>query len=231
MNQQTRHTRRQRGIAFALAVTLGCFTSTVARAQHGTLSLHDIGQNHHCAVQKPAPGMSHSNRSCVQTHRTFLQEKLDNGYITRQCPVGMEFRGLSHVSCTDRVSARGELGAVYHALLCCGDARAAPAYAQPPTTAPPPMPAYGNPKVITNLPVHGPGNAQCPPLGTWLERPAAMRQHPYVRAIAGNIDQRCHKPPHNSPLGFARVNFHSCSDDPRGVQYGLVTYGDYLCYP
>lgn len=234
MNTFTKRSRLlqlQRRVAITLAVALDGFAITLASAQHGTLPLSDVGQNHHCALQKAAPGMGHSNRSCVQTQGTFLQRHIDSGYLARGCPTGMEFRGLSRVSCTDRVNARGELGAAYHATLCCGYARAAPAYLPTPTPPPPPMPEYGNPKLIRNLPVTGPGNLQCPPLGVWLERPAAMVQHPYVRAIAGNVDQRCHKPPHLSPLGFSRVNFHSCSEDARGIQYGLVTHADYLCYP
>lgn len=226
----SRFLQLRRRVAVTLGVALACFTATMVSAQHGTLSLRDVGQNRHCALQKPAPGMGHSNRSCVQTHRTFLQRHIDSGYLARGCPTGMEFRGLSRVTCTDRVSARGELGAAYHGTLCCGYARAAPAHLPTPTP-PPPMPAYSTPKLIPNLSVHGPGHLQCPPLGMWLERPAAMRQYPYVRAIAGGVDQRCHKPPHLSPLGFSRVNFHSCSEDARGIHYGLVTHADYLCYP
>lgn len=113
--------RLSRNLAFALA--LGSLAAPIAHAQHGTLSLGDIGQNHHCAVQQPAPGMGHSNRSCEQTHQTFLQQKLDNGYLPSKCPEGMPFRGLSQITCTDRTLANGVLGASYHATLCCGYAR------------------------------------------------------------------------------------------------------------
>jgi hypothetical protein len=209
-----------------------CSSLTAAHAQHGVMHLPPIGETRDCALLKPAPNMGHSNRSCEQTINTYLQGHLRGTFLSSQCPADKPLRGLTNISCTDRYNARGELGAAYYSTLCCGYARTAPSYLPAPgaplsSTLPPPTPA----KVIHNLPVSGPGNLRCPPLGLWLERPAAMRAYPYVRSIAGSVDKQCRQAPYLSPLGFARVHFHSCSEDPRGLQYGLITRGDYRCYP